>query len=768
MRRRWKWLILLAALLLAAAAGAGLWLREGTRPQLTGAVPLEGLSAPVLVEREPGGMVHIRARSDRDLLFAQGVVHAQDRLWQMELQRRLGAGRLAEVLGPEAVPKDRYLRTWGFRRAAEAAYGALGEEARSLIDAYTGGINAWLATEPPLPPEFRLLGLRPEPWEAADVMVWSKLMAYNLADNRRAELTRYRLLARGLDPERIAELMPLYPGESAPEAAYVPSAPASGEAGAETLLALDAGVRQHLPRASNNWVVGGGRTQSGLPLLATDVHLGMQLPSTWHLVHLDGPGLDVIGASLPGLPLVLIGRNAEIAWGVTNLAADVEDLYLIEEAEGGYRYGGIVRPFDVREEVIQVRGADPVVIEVRSTVHGPLVSDAVGKPEGAPGLALRWTGHDPDDTTFEAFLAINRATGWDDFRGAMERYVVAGQNFVYADRGGRIGYVAGGRVPLRRPDHTGLYPVPGDGAWDWQGTLPAREMPERPEPPEGFVVTANHRITDPGYPHRLSLEWGAEPYRAERIEALIEAKPRHDRASMEAIQQDTVSLLHRDLRPVLSAMAPETLPARRWRLRLLTWNGDAAADSVEATVFHAWYAVLATLPAQETGTDHWHTHPRYLIRALTQGDPACARRGMSCTEFAARALDQVMAELGEEPPPWGQLHQAHLAHAVLTHTPLALLTDRRAEMGGDHYTVNVGWYEPGTWTMFHGATYRQVIDLADPEASVFVLAGGQSGNWLDPHYADQLPLWQAGEYRPMRRGGYTVERRMELLPADGP
>ncbi len=342
--------------------------------------------------------------------------------------------------------------------------------------------------------------------------------------------------------------------------------------------------------------------------------------------------------------------------------------------------------------------------------------------------------------------------------------VAPGQNLVYADVEGHIAHLAVGRVPVRRPGHSGLYPVPGDGEWDWQGVLRPSDLPARVDPAEGFLVTANHRVTAPDYPHRISLEWGAEPYRAERITELIQARSRHDLGSMEALQQDTVTLLHRELRPVLKAMKPRSLAAQRWRLRLLVWNGDAALDSAESSVFHAWYVALAALPAAETGTDYWGGYPRYLIRALTQGDPACDMRGLSCVEFAAEALEQALARLGDEPPVWGELHHAHLAHSLFTHTPLSALSDRVVPTGGSHHTVNVGWFRPQDWVVYHAPTYRQIVDLADPERSLFVLAGGQSGNWFSPSYDDQITLWRDGAYLPMRRAGYEVADTLRLQP----
>lgn len=749
-------------------AGAGyVWLRLMTLPSLSGTLPLSGLREEVVIEREPQGVVHIRAKNDQDLFFAQGVVHAQDRLWQMEFQRRVGAGRLAEILGPEALDRDRYLRTWGFHHAARSAYEHLDSKARAIVDAYAAGINAYLASDPPLPPEFLLLGLRPEPWSGADVLVWSKLMAYNLAGNRSAELRRYRLLARGLTTERIATLMPLYPGESLPvgagrqpEAGVSPAA----ERQSAILLALDGANRQHLPQASNNWVVQGSRTDSGLPLLANDVHLGLQLPATWHLMHLHSPGFDVMGATLPGLPLVVIGRNGDIAWGVTNLGADVEDIYLLTERDGGYVYHGETRPFMIREESIAVKDGAPVPIRIRESLLGPVIGDLVDNPAGAPALALRWTGQDPDDTTFEAFLGINQARNWDQFRSAIGHFVAPAQSFVYADRQGHIGFLASGRVPVRRPGHSGLYPVPGDGEWDWRGYIPASEMPARLDPPEGFVVTANHRVTGPDYPHRISYEWGADPYRAERITQRLAEQGGDDATAMENIQQDTLTLLYRDLRPVLEVIEPRSEGARSWLPRLLAWDGDASANSQESTVFHAWYRALSTLPAEETGIAYWSGYPQFLVRALSEGDPACDRYPVGCAGFAAQALDQALAALGNEPPIWGELHRAQLPHSVLTHTPLKILSDRILPFGGSPYTVNAGGYWQEDWVMYHGPSYRQVIDLANPEGSSFIIAGGQSGNWLAGGYGDQLSLWREGGYLPMRREGYEVASTLVLTP----
>lgn len=766
--RRWlRWIIGLTAATLAAGVIGLYWLVERTHPQLAGRLTLHGLVGEVVVEREPSGVVHITADNDRDLIFAQGVVHAQDRLWQMEMQRRIGAGRLSEIFGPNALERDRYLRTWGFYRAAEAALLHLGAEARGLIEAYVAGINAYLATKPPLPPEFHLLGLRPEPWRPADLLVWSKLMAYNLAQNRGTELTRYRLLARGLEPERIAELMPLYPGEVAPaatDADALRSLTQALVAPLDALIAADGRNRQHRPQASNAWAVHGSRTGSGAPLLANDIHLGLQMPSTWYLNHLSSPGFEVIGASLPGLPLVVVGRNETIAWGVTSLGADTEDIYVLDDVGAGYRYRGEIRDYAVREETILVKGGSPERIRIRESVYGPIISDGSAESAAAP-LAIRSVAQDPDDTTFEAFIAINRARDFTEFRAALaSHYVVPGQGFVYADRAGHIGYSASGRIPTRRQGHSGLYPVPGGGDWDWTGYLPRSELPSRVDPDAGYVVSANQRTTELGYQHRISLEWGDEPYRAQRIDALLDSRARHDLSSMSRIQLDTKTLLYSDLRDIIAALEPDSLDARRWQLRLLAWDGHATTESVAATVFFNWYGALAGLPTEETGTAQWRGYPRYLIGALNGGDPACERRGMGCRVFAATALERILERLGPNPGAWGEHHRARFEQAGFGSTPLGALTNRELGVPGSAYTVNAGGYRSDDWTMVHGPSYRQIIDLADPERSVFVIAGGQSGNWFAKTYADQLSDWQEGRYLPMRRSGYPVEHRLVLVP----
>jgi penicillin amidase len=763
---RWTGLALLGLLLLVfvAACGGYLYLRGATLPQHEGELRLAGLESAVEVEREPSGVAHVRAASERDLFFALGAVHAQDRLWQMEFQRRAGAGRLSEVLGEATLEEDRFLRTWGFYRAAGSAYESLGPDGKLAVDSYVEGINAYLDSDPPLPVEFTLLGYEPEPWRPADVLVWAKMMSLDLSTNWDSELQRYRLLAAGMSEERMEELIPPYPedattilgSEELPEVAA-----ADGEL-AGALLAAGGSLPSGL-EASNNWVVSGERTASGEPLLANDPHLGLGAPSLWYLAHLESPTLEAVGATLPGLPAVVIGHNREIAWGVTNVGADVQDLYVLEEAGEGYRHDGEARPYEVREEVIEVAGGEPVTLEVRETVYGPVISDIEEGVPGARPLALRWTSLEPEDRTLEAFLGLNRARDWEEFNRALEDYVAPSQNFVYADRAGNIGYVASGLLPVRAEGHTGLVPVPGTGGLDWEGYIPEDERPRTFNPEAGYVVTANNKVTPEDYPYDISFEW-AEPYRADRITEMIEARDELTAEDMVEIQQDYTSLLFRDFLPFLERLEPDSEEAARWRDRLLEWDGVATPNSREAAAFAAFYAELTRLPAAEVGEEHWD-EPRYLLNALEEGDPNCEpATAEGCLRFASGALDRALERFGGDVPEWGEVHRATFTHSVLTNTPLARLSDREVAFGGDRSTPNVGPYDFEDFSMGNGPGYRQVVDLADLDASLYVHAPGQSGNLLSGNYADLLETWQTGEYLPMRRSGYEVESELMLVP----
>jgi len=780
-------LLVLVGLVVIAGVGGWFWLRGTTLPPHNGRLALKGLSAPVELEREASGVLHIRAQSDTDAFFALGVGHAEDRLWQMEFQRRVGAGRLSEVLGRATLEQDKFLRTWGFYRAAQQAYTSLDPQTKAAVDAYVAGINAYLATNPPLPLEFKLLGFMPAPWTPADVLVWAKMMAYELSGNWRTELERRAWAAQGMSPERMNQLRPPYPSDAptviqaddyTPPAAppqppqTPPASTSSSPDGRSARALLELASRlpplfrlpgEMKPRASNNWVISGSKTTTGKPLLANDPHLGLSAPSIWYLVDMQAPGYKAIGASFPGLPAVVIGRNERIGWGVTTVGADVQDLYVMDDVGNGYRYQGRIEPWRVRTEVIKVKGEPDVTLKVRESRYGPVINDVVKNPGAAP-LSLRWTALDPTDGTMQAFLGIARAQNWDQFKTALASYNAPSQNFVYADVDGNIGYMAPGRFPIRKPGDDGMNPMPGNGDWDWQGYLPQKDWPQVYNPKEGFIVTANNKVPPPNYPYLISLEW-EEPYRAERIRQMILAKDRLSLADMESMQADFTTLLFRDFKPVLQALNPVSSQAQTWKARLLAWDGVARANSQEPSVFEAWYTELSRLPAKEVGQEFWE-EPRYLLAAMKNGDPNCAVTDttQTCLEYAALALEKALDHLGPNIPRWGDLHPATFLHQVLTHTPLARLSDRYVPYGGDRYTVNRAAYDPATFRMNVGSSYREILDFSNLENSLFIHPMGQSGNLLSSQYANLLPLWARVEYLPMRMKDFPVQQRQVLEP----
>ncbi|HET6519124.1 MAG TPA: penicillin acylase family protein, partial [Geminicoccaceae bacterium] len=529
-------------------------------------------------------------------------------------------------------------------------------------------------------------------------------------------------------------------------------------------------------RGSNAWVVAGGRTGSGAPLLANDPHLGLQAPGVWYLAHLRAPGLNAIGATLPGVPGVVLGRNDRIAWGFTNGEADTQDLFVerLDPADPD-RYltpDGPV-PFGRREEVIRIKGAEePVRLTVRTTRHGPVLSDllpppATGSFGGDRVLALAWPALAEDDRTFQAGLGLAAARDWEGFVLALRDFGAPPQNVVYADVDGRIGFYTAGRVPVRAAGD-GTMPVPGwSGAYDWEGVIPFDDLPHAVDPADGAFVNANNRPVGPDYPYLLSADW-PPAYRARRIEELLAARGDHGLADFRRMQGDLLSMLARDLLPLMLAAEPEGDDARAAMARLAAWDGMMAADRPEPLLFAAWYRALApALYADELGPlfDAYRgLRAQFLRRVLTERavwcDDVTTPARESCPEVMGLALERALAELRERHGTdadgwrWGEPHAARMVHPLFgDRPPLDRLFNIERPVGGDSTTVNVGHYVAADpvrpFAVVFAPSYRGLYDLADPDRSRFVPATGQSGNPLSPHYADLTALWTAGGDVPM-------------------
>jgi penicillin amidase len=822
-------LMLVAVVLL----GGVLYLRRSL-PQVDGWATVAGLTAPVDIIRDADAIPHVFAATKADALFGLGYVHAQDRLWQMELQRRIGHGRLSEVLGAAALPQDRFLRTVGFGRAARSAWASTPDWAKQQINAYVAGVNAFLSTHhgSGLPPEFTLLRFEPEPWTGADVIVWVKMMAWDLSANYSFELLRHDL-ARAVGPERMAQLMPAYatnglsivpdrprdPVETQTHLTHLPDLPHQPElrdpASLPASYALARSLSEGVPfvrdvllggakaegAGSNNWVVDGTMTASGKPLLANDPHLSARLPSTWYLAHVSGGDFEIAGATLPGAPAVALGRNRFIGWGATNVAADVEDLYRerLDQSGTHAEFAGAQEPITVIPETILVKGTGPVTLNVRVTRHGPLVSDAINannaelktgpKPPVLEPLAFRWTALDADDATVTAFLELNEARNWTEFIAALRDFVSPSQNFVYGDVDGHIGYYAPGRIPVRA---SGDGAVPADGwtgAAEWTGWIPFDELPHVYDPPEHFIVTANHRPAGPEYRHVLGFEW-PEPYRAQRIVDLLRGKTKLTPDDFARIQADTVSLHAKTLVPLLLTRAhPAGAPEEQAIAALRAWNADTTADSAAAAVFGAWFHHLAqTLVRDDLGPllsgryeERFSFVTRFIVRTLPQNDSAWCDDVTTdvrelCDDAVTTALRKGLADLTDRLGAdmsrwrWDDVHRAVLPHQGLDAVAaLRPLLSRSIPTGGDWSTVNVAPAaadKPYEQHQLPG--YREILDLSPANDSRFLDAVGQSGHFLSTHYDDFLKDWRAVRHRKMRMDRAQIEQgalgRLRLTP----
>jgi penicillin amidase len=786
--------LLLLGLIALGVVLALIWYARAAAPLHQGELILAGLRAEVRVVRDGDAVPHIEARSEDDALFALGFVHAQDRLWQLEFNRRIAQGRLAEILGPAGLETDRFLRTLGVARTATAVVANLDADTRAKLAAYAAGINAYLASRTqPLPPEFVLTRApAPAPWQPEDSVAWAMMMAWDLsAGAMRNELARLRLSSK-LSRADIDDLRPPYPGEQPLKVAdYVDvyralglRSPAVARAAGEITAqseALAFGSGEGI--GSNNWVVAGALSASGKPLLANDPHLGLTAPSVWYFAHLRAPELEVFGASLPGVPYVLLGRNRHVAWGFTNTGPDVLDLYIerVNPANGDeYLTPSGYQRFATRIETIKVRGADDVQQVVRATRHGPVISSALSAadqalpPKGTTAsyvLALRWAALEPQDATMRAVRAMNRAVTAAEFERALRDWQVVQQNIVYADDRGTIGMVAPGRVPLRRADNDlkGLVPAPGwDARYDWAGWLSFEQMPRVVNPADGIIVTANHKITPPGYKHYLTSEWYL-PYRAHRIRHLLQAEAKHTPQSFARIQGDIVSLAAQDLLASLRDAQPATAGGRAALERLRVWNGAMSVDGPEPLLLHAWLRKLRTrifdddlgeLATEFVGNAELMQATLNVLRGSARARDWCDDRATprheTCLELAGEALDEAVADLARGTGRdiaglrWGDARVAVLEHRPLSNVGLVRnWFQLTTPYPGDTFTVNVAQLTmkgDAPFNTRHAASLRAIYDLTPDAGARWIYGGGQVGQPWSKHYRDLLERWSRVDY----------------------
>jgi penicillin amidase len=796
--RSFLWVVALLALA-AGGVAALLWV---SLPPREGSFALPGLSTPVEVVEDAYGIPRITAANEQDAAQALGWLHARDRLFQMELMRRNASGRLAEIAGPAALRLDRFSRTLGLQQRADADYAALPEDTRAVLDAYAVGVNAWIDAKGRLAaPEFMALGV-PEPWQPADSLLWAKTMGLWLSGNWRTELDRARLAAT-LPPERLGELWPTDESAGRPEG--LASLPA-----AESLARLARAIPQFpqdapLPAsASNAWAVAPARSVTGGALLASDPHLGFQAPILWYLARIElraaegRPARFLAGATSPGVPFTVIGRNDRLAWGFTTTHSDTQDLF-IERLAGpdGYETPEGPRPFTLREEVIKVRGQAPQVLRVRETRHGPVISDL---EEGAAAtgtvLSISMANLAPEDSSAAGLLALNRAGTLQEARAAAARITSPPQNLMVADAAGGIGMYLTGRSPRRRAGDGNL-PAPGwDGSHDWLGWLDFDSLPHRENPAGGILVNANNRVQPAGAEPYLGSDWFGD-WRFRRIQDLLAQRPQQAVQDLATIQRDTTSLFAREILPVLRALPRPAGPAGAARDLLLGWDGEMATDRPQPLIFNAWWPRVAqrALAAGGVPAGAWPATPEFLrfvlhpdgrgahwcrpaAEAATPPAAPPFAPGGACAALAATALEEAVADLASRfgPDPaawrWGAAHLARFEHPLLRFLPvLGAWSAIAVPTPGDGETVSRGGFGgrgSGGFTHVQGAGLRVVFDLSSADGVFAVIATGQSGNPLSPHWADQNPIWAgeatAGPLLPLGAVPAQSGGRLQLLP----
>jgi penicillin amidase len=727
------------------------------------------LNAPgglVIIRRDGADIPHIRAlHADNDAFFALGYVHAQDRFWQMEFQRRVASGRLSEIFGRSTIKQDEYLRTWGFYHAAIDAWNGLDEKTRLVVHAYTMGVNAYLS-QGKLPLQISLLRYRPEPWTDVDSIAWQKMMAWNLDTSWELKV-KNSVVAKKYGVQALTKIFPDYPA-TAPtvlsdldlQQAGLISSTKLPENNKTTLwntaalkqkLILDKEIRRKLGfqntpgKGSNSWVVSGKFTKSGKPILANDPHLALASPALWYQAELRGPTLHVIGATIPGLPVVIIGHNEHIAWGVTSGYVDSQDLY-VENNHAA---------ITIRKEIIRIKGETDETLLVKSTLHGPIISDVTDAKQVAHSVALKWVALQPGDTTVKSFIELNYAHNWNEFTQALQFFVTPSQNFLYADTEGNIGYYLPGKIPVRI-GWTGALPVAPTEHHEWNGYIPFSRLPHVYNPSEGYLVSANNRIASTAYPYSLTFRWSVPPFRAERIIEMLQKNRPLTISNTMMIQTDTRSTLWLALRDSLLNTSALDLKSKIALDLLTSWDGNMDVTSKAASIFSYWYQDLIASPLQ---LDDFTLKADALTLLQALQNNACYREGvaLNCKTYLSESLQRAMSTLikkqGEssENWQWGKVHHVVFEElAIGKSKALGWLWNRDRPARGGDYTVDVGTYDAATMNQTAGASYRQVIDLNDFNNSFYVIPLGERDNPFNFHYNNQLESWIKGQYIPMQ------------------
>ena len=768
---------------------------------------IKGLGDGVVITFDASDIPHIQAKTSTDALFALGYLHASERSWQMEINRRLASGRLSEILGKETLSIDRFIRSLGVKHAAEKQFDRYPIATKRLLQSYADGVNAgnahlgWA-----LPVEYFLTGSKPGHWSPSDSVAWMLMMALDLGGNWQKELQRLEL-SQFLSTKAVWEVMPPYaPGDLVSNLDFAKMyrdlrvfnpLPYSREQKSKKLPATEL-THIEVPGGkdgigSNNWALAGKLSASGKPLLANDPHLGLSAPAIWYFAHLDAPGLNVIGGTLPGIPGVVLGRTDKYAWSFTNTGPDVQDLY-IEQLDpnnpGTYRGPDGPLSFKVRQEIIDIKGESPLRFLVKESRHGPIISESYARAKRVIdtdrfALALRWTALDIENQSVVGLLEMNHAKDLDDFKQALRKNYAPMQNVVMADVDGNIAFQAAGVAP-KRTLHQGLYGIAPALGWekqyDWPGYIPFDQLPSSSNPEAHWLATANQKVVSLNNPNPLTADWDL-PTRYDRIVQLIQGKSVHDLTSMKAMQADTVSLGATPLLALFKSSQSKHALAKQTSELSKNFDGNMTVDSAGALIFNAWadqltrhlFSRLGYLFTENYGARHFRQ--ALILQLQNPNSPWCddpiTNHLETCADAANlsldKALEQLSKQFGSNPLTWawGNAHIAVSEHRPLSKIPvLGDFFNLRQPFPGDSFSVNVGRLEllraDNPFETKQAPSLRTLYDLADLEQSLFIYQSGQSGWVQSKLYRNMSPLWAKNEYFPLQMKPAATLRQLEL------
>jgi penicillin amidase len=813
-------------------------------PQVDGELTIAGLDGAVDVYRDGMGIPHIYATTTHDLFMAQGYIHAQDRFWQMDFWRHIGSGTLSEMFGKGQVDTDKFLRTLGWQQIAEQEYAQLSPESKAILEDYSAGVNAYIQGRTPvqLSLEYSILtgllnrGYKIEPWTPINSLTWGKSMAWDLGGNMDDEIER-AILLKTLTPEQLADLYPPYPadypvivpkiGVGTPPANPVTSisdqlSDIDFQPLRDELALLDNVLGPtNSDIGSNSWVVSGKLTATGMPLLANDMHLSIQMPSIWYQNDLhcqpksNACPFEVTGFSFAGVPGVVAGHNDRIAWGFTNLGPDVQDLFIEKvnpDDPNQYEVDGQWVNFETRKETIKVGGGDPVEITVRISRHGPIISDSYGplKDEVDPkdkeaqpfkdksgvslpehyAIAMSWTALKPS-TPFEAIWGFNKAQNWDEFRAAARDFHVPAQNIIYADVDGNIGYQTPGDIPIRKKGD-GTLPVPGwNSEYDWADYIPFDDLPYVFNPQGGYIATANNQANPRDYPYLITKDWDYGQRAARIVDMIQNAPGKIDAAYIQSMHGDAKNLNAETLVPILLSLKLDPELAFVREQFLASWDYQERADSVSATLFETFWSHLLSdtfdddLPKDywPTGGDRWYEVMRELVQQPNSSwwddkdsESVVETRDDMFIRAFNEAVNQMQKDYSKDTakwPAWGKLHTATFRNLTLGESgigPIEALFNRGpfATSGGKSIVDATAWDVGESFEVVTLPSEREIVDLSNLDASLALHTTGQSGHAFDKHYADMAPLWADVQYYPMWWDQTSVksdaESHLRLMP----